>query len=42
MSLFRFQIISDLHLKTPLLAPSYTNLTLPIHAPHFFLLGDIG
>jgi hypothetical protein len=38
----RFQIISDLHLETPLLSPSYTTFTLPIHAPHLFLLGDIG
>ncbi|KAH7082776.1 hypothetical protein BKA63DRAFT_501617 [Paraphoma chrysanthemicola] len=42
---FRFQLLSDLHLETPLSSPSYTYFsnpnTLPIHAPHLFLLGDI-
>jgi hypothetical protein len=42
MSPLRFQIISDLHLETPLMNPSYSHFTLPIHAPNLFLLGDIG
>ncbi|KAH3971999.1 hypothetical protein HBH51_106900 [Parastagonospora nodorum] len=39
---FRFQIISDLHLETPLMSPSYSTFHLPIHAPNLFLLGDTG
>jgi hypothetical protein len=38
----RFQILSDLHLETPLTSPSYAHLTIPICAPNLFLLGDIG
>jgi hypothetical protein len=38
----RFQILSDLHLETPLSSPSYDKLTIPISAPNLFLLGDIG
>jgi hypothetical protein len=46
MSPLRFQIISDLHLETPLMSPSYDHYSkpenFPIHAPNLFLLGDIG
>lgn len=42
----RFQIISDLHLETPLQTPSYTYFSspanFPLVAPNLFLLGDIG
>jgi hypothetical protein len=38
----RFQILSDLHLETPLSSPSYDKLTIPISAPNLFLLGDTG
>ncbi|KAF1976762.1 hypothetical protein BU23DRAFT_427229, partial [Bimuria novae-zelandiae CBS 107.79] len=41
-----FQIISDLHLETPLASPSYTYFSqsqnFPIYAPNLCLLGDIG
>lgn len=41
-----FQIISDLHLETPLGAPSYTHFSSPrnlsLLAPNLCLLGDIG
>lgn len=46
MSPLRFQIVSDLHLETPLMSPSYSHFNqrqnFPIHAPNLFLLGDIG
>lgn len=42
----RFQIISDLHLETPIQAPSYSHFSspanFPLIAPYLFLLGDIG
>jgi hypothetical protein len=38
----RFQILSDLHLETPLSSSSYSHFTIPISAPNLFLLGDIG
>jgi hypothetical protein len=42
----QFQILSDLHLETPLAAPAYAYFTnpsrFPIHASNLFLLGDIG
>lgn len=42
----RFQIVSDLHLETPLQTPSYsyfsTPSNFPLLAPNLFLLGDIG
>lgn len=42
----RFQLISDLHLETPIQAPSYSYFSdpanFPLHAPNLFLLGDIG
>lgn len=37
-----FQIISDLHLETPLPSPSYKKLRLDIKASNLCLLGDIG
>ncbi|KAJ4362288.1 hypothetical protein N0V83_010381 [Neocucurbitaria cava] len=44
MSLFapQFQILSDLHLETPLSRPQYTTFNINAHANNFFLLGDIG
>ncbi|KAF3041346.1 hypothetical protein E8E12_007709 [Didymella heteroderae] len=42
----RFQIISDLHLETPLSSQAYSHFSSPIDFPleadHLFLLGDIG
>jgi hypothetical protein len=42
----RFQIISDLHLETPLSSPSYSHFSsptkFPLEADNLFLLGDIG
>ncbi|KAF2682947.1 hypothetical protein K458DRAFT_369061 [Lentithecium fluviatile CBS 122367] len=40
----QFQIISDLHLETPLASPAYTYFTthFPLEASNLFLLGDIG
>lgn len=42
----RFQIISDLHLETPVQSPSYSYFSspanFPISADHLLLLGDIG
>ncbi|KAF2623933.1 hypothetical protein BU25DRAFT_494078 [Macroventuria anomochaeta] len=42
----RFQIISDLHLETPIQTPSYSYFSSPSNFPlptnHLFLLGDIG
>jgi hypothetical protein len=44
MSFFtpQFQIVSDLHLETPLTAPQYTSFRLDVQADNLFLLGDIG
>jgi hypothetical protein len=42
----QFQIISDLHLETPLAAPAYSYFAgrshFSLHASNLFLLGDIG
>lgn len=42
----RFQIISDLHLETPLSSPAYSHFSkpsnFPLEADNIFLLGDIG
>jgi hypothetical protein len=38
----QLQIISDLHLETPLNSPSYSTFTLSIQASNLCLLGDIG
>lgn len=42
----RFQIMSDLHLETPIETPSYSHFSspanFPLLAPNLFLLGDIG
>ncbi|KAJ4991552.1 calcineurin-like phosphoesterase [Stagonosporopsis vannaccii] len=42
----RFQIISDLHLETPVQTPSYSHFSsptnFPLLAPNLLLLGDIG
>ncbi|KAF2635074.1 hypothetical protein P280DRAFT_474175 [Massarina eburnea CBS 473.64] len=38
----QIQIISDLHLETPLPSPSYLTFKLPVHGPNLCLLGDIG
>ena len=38
----QFQVVSDLHLETPLLQPSYTSFKLPTPASNLCLLGDIG
>lgn len=38
----RVQIVSDLHLETPLLRPRYDSFELPVSAPHLALLGDTG
>lgn len=42
LSDMEFQIVSDLHLETPLIAPIYKSLDLPVHADNLLLLGDIG
>lgn len=42
MALPRFQIMSDLHLETPLSQPSYRKFDLNINANYLCLLGDIG
>lgn len=44
MSIFpiELQIISDLHLETPLLSPSYSKYEIDIQASNLCLLGDIG
>jgi hypothetical protein len=44
MSLFnpQFQIVSDLHLETPLHRPSYAQFKLHTFSNNLFLLGDIG
>jgi hypothetical protein len=44
MSIFnpQFQIISDLHLETPLTLSSYSKFRLDLHAGYLCPLGDIG
>jgi predicted phosphodiesterase len=44
MSFFtpQFQIVSDLHLETPLTKPQYASFRLHAEADNLFLLGDIG
>jgi predicted phosphodiesterase len=44
MSIFnpQFQIVSDLHLETPITSPSYSKFRLNIQASNLCLLGDIG
>ncbi|KAF2104976.1 hypothetical protein NA57DRAFT_71172 [Rhizodiscina lignyota] len=44
MSLFnpQFQVLSDLHLETPISQPSYSSFRIDVQASHVFLLGDIG
>jgi hypothetical protein len=44
MSFFapQFQIVSDLHLETPLTTPQYDSFGLNVQADNLFLLGDIG
>ncbi|OAG07591.1 uncharacterized protein CC84DRAFT_1186497 [Paraphaeosphaeria sporulosa] len=39
---FQLQIISDLHLETPLSSPAYTTFQLEVQASNLLLLGDIG
>lgn len=38
----QFQIISDIHLETPLIQPSYQTFKLDLQASYLCLLGDIG
>ncbi|KAI2478246.1 Ser/Thr protein phosphatase superfamily [Pyrenophora tritici-repentis] len=38
----QFQIVSDLHLETPLTTPQYTSFRLNFQANNLILLGDIG
>lgn len=38
----RFQILSDLHLETPLSRPTYDEFSITPQAPYLALLGDIG
>ena len=42
----QFQVVSDLHLETPIASPAYDYFTkfsrVPLHASNLFLLGDIG
>jgi hypothetical protein len=44
MSIFTptFQIVSDLHLETPLIKPQYASFRFNVDADNLFLLGDIG
>ncbi|KAH8707626.1 hypothetical protein GQ44DRAFT_691291 [Phaeosphaeriaceae sp. PMI808] len=44
MSFFtpQIQIVSDLHLETPLTTPQYASFRLNVQADNLFLLGDIG
>jgi hypothetical protein len=44
MALFHptFQIVSDLHLETPVAAPQYAEFKLSVEADNILLLGDIG
>jgi predicted MPP superfamily phosphohydrolase len=38
----QIQIVSDLHLETPVARPSYASFNLNLHANYLCLLGDIG
>ncbi|KAI4646177.1 uncharacterized protein J4E79_010686 [Alternaria viburni] len=38
----QFQIVSDLHLETPVNNPQYLNVNLTVTGSALFLLGDIG
>jgi len=38
----QFQIVSDLHLETPMNNPQYLNINLTVNGSALFLLGDIG
>ncbi|RDL40478.1 uncharacterized protein BP5553_00457 [Venustampulla echinocandica] len=38
----QFQVVSDLHLETPLVQPSYSTFKLNLEASYLCLLGDIG
>ncbi|EOA83483.1 hypothetical protein ACJQWK_00341 [Exserohilum turcicum] len=38
----QFQIVSDLHLETPLTAPQYASFRFSVQADNLLLLGDIG
>jgi hypothetical protein len=42
MSQIAFQIISDLHLETPQIRPTYGDFEIEPRTPHLALLGDIG
>lgn len=42
MSGIAFQIVSDLHLETPQIRPTYGDFEIEPRAPHLALLGDIG
>lgn len=36
------QVVSDLHLETPLIKPIYKSYKLDVYVDHLLLLGDIG
>ncbi|TRX93670.1 hypothetical protein FHL15_005346 [Xylaria flabelliformis] len=38
----QFQVLSDLHLETPILQPLYETFRLCVEGSHVFMLGDIG
>ncbi|KAI1174252.1 Metallo-dependent phosphatase-like protein [Nemania sp. FL0916] len=38
----QFQVLSDLHLETPILRPLYRTFQLRVEGSHVFMLGDIG
>ncbi|KAJ8121980.1 hypothetical protein ONZ43_g1704 [Nemania bipapillata] len=38
----QFQVLSDLHLETPILQPLYQTFELCVKGSHVFMLGDIG
>jgi UDP-2,3-diacylglucosamine pyrophosphatase LpxH len=38
----QLQIVSDLHLETPISKPAYLSFRLHVTGTHLFLLGDIG
>ena len=42
MSVCEFQILSDLHLETPQIRPSYDDFKVQPQCPYLVLLGDIG
>jgi hypothetical protein len=42
MSPFNIQLLSDLHLETPLIRPAYTTFKIPPRSRYLALLGDIG